>query len=273
MATREGSVGFSIGEVARSIGLASQTLRLWEREQLVKPERTERGYRVYSEYDVNRLRKIKHLRQSEGLNFAAIRKSLGPLESKNGSTAHHDPRNLNGQTPGERLRRLRMKAHRTLKEIAEATGLSISFISALERGGSGASVASLKLLSGAYGVTTRELFGSDLEEKKPLVRPEDRTVMTWENGIRFEEMASGGRVMEPSYIKVPAGAGSEGFYAHEGEEFIHIIRGTMHFELSDRETHTLVPGDTLYFHSTTPHRWWAGDEPVEAIYVNTPPTF
>ncbi len=33
----------------------------------------------------------------------------------------------------------------------------------------------------------------------------------------------------------------------------------------------LVPGgDSLYFPSTTPHRWWAGSEPV---YVNTPPTF
>lgn len=80
--------------------------------------------------------------------------------------------------------------------------------------------------------------------------------------------------MDPSYIKVPAGAGSEGFYAHEGEEFIHVIKGVMHFELSDQDMHTLGPGDTLYFHSSTPHRWWAGEEEdVEAIYVNTPPTF
>lgn len=273
MATRDGSVGFSIGEVSRSIGLAPQTVRLWEREKLVKPERTKRGYRVYSEYDVDRLRKIKYLRTSEGLNFAAIRKSLGaPPEVRNGTSAH-GPENLNGQTPGERLRRLRMKAHKTLKEVAGITGLSISFISALERGGSGASVSSLKLLAGAYGVTTRELFGADLEVKKPLMREEERPVMIWENGIRFEDMSSGDTAMDPSYIKVPSGAGSEGFYSHEGEEFIHVICGTIHFELSDKDIHTLGPGDTLYFHSTTPHRWWAGDEPVEAIYVNTPPTF
>ncbi len=265
-------MGFSIGEVSRSIGLAAQTLRLWEREQLVGPGRTQRGYRVYSEYDVDRLRKIKHLRKSEGLNFAAIRKLLGPLPEDNKGTVHTS-RSLNGQTPGERLRRLRMKAHKTLKEVAEITGLSISFISALERGGSGASVASLKLLAGAYGVTTRKLFGTDLDEKTPLVRAEERPVMVWENGIRFEEMALGDTVMDPSYIKVPAGAGSEGFYAHEGEEFIYVIRGAIHFELSDQNVHTLGPGDTLYFQSTTPHRWWAGDEAVEAIYVNTPPTF
>lgn len=253
MATKEGSVGFSIGEVSRSVGLAPQTLRLWEREQLVRPERTKRGYRVYSESDVERLRKIKQLRKSEGLNFAAIRKVMGPLGrdgSENGS--HASPAVQEVGAPGEKLRRLRMKAHKTLKEVAEATGLSISFISALERGGSGASVASLRLLSNAYGVTTRELFGADLAQKEPLIRASDRPAMTWDNGVRFEEMACGDNAMDPSYIKIPAGAGSEGFYSHEGEEFVYVIKGVMHFDLGDQGRYTLKSGDTLYFHSTTP---------------------
>ncbi|MDQ3304137.1 MAG: helix-turn-helix domain-containing protein, partial [Actinomycetota bacterium] len=77
MASRNGSVGFSIGEVSQSIGLAPQTLRLWERERLVQPGRTDRGYRVYTEPDVDRLREVKQLRKGEGLNFAAIRKQIG----------------------------------------------------------------------------------------------------------------------------------------------------------------------------------------------------
>jgi quercetin dioxygenase-like cupin family protein len=91
--------------------------------------------------------------------------------------------------------------------------------------------------------------------------------------VRFEEMACGENVMDPSYIKVPPGAGSEGFYSHNGEEFIYVLSGTLVVELKDQGSHRLTPGDTLYFPSTTPHRWWAEDEPVEAIYVNTPPTF
>ena len=70
-------MGFSIGEVSQAVGLAPQTLRLWERERLIKPRRTDRGYRVYTEPDVKRLREIKQLRKVEGLNFAAIRKQLG----------------------------------------------------------------------------------------------------------------------------------------------------------------------------------------------------
>jgi DNA-binding transcriptional MerR regulator/quercetin dioxygenase-like cupin family protein len=261
-------VGFSIGEVSRAIGLAPQTLRLWERERLIRPRRTDRGYRVYTEHDVGRLRRIKQLRKIEGLNFAAIRKQLGTAEEPGEDGSAGAPNAV-----GDRLRRLRTRAHKTLKEVAQATGLSISFISALERGGSGASVASLRRLAGAYGVTMRELFGADLQQSSPLVRGEERPVMQWENGVRFEEMASGEKVMDPSYIRVPPGAGSEGFYSHNGEEFVHVISGTLFVELKDQGTYQVTPGDTLYFSSTTQHRWWAGDEPVEAVYVNTPPTF
>lgn len=262
-----GSIGFSIGEVSQAIGLAPQTLRLWEREGLVRPERTAQGYRVYREPDVERLKSIKRLRQAEGLNFAAIRKQLAPPETNR--TNDSEPAEL----PGDRLRKLRQRSHRTLREVSEATGLSISFISALERGGSGASVASLRLLAETYGVNMRELFGADLEQSSPLVRAEDRPPMTWDNGIRFEEMATGEKLMDPSYIRVPPGAGSEGFYSHEGEEFVYILSGTLFVELKERGTYELVPGDTLYFPSTTLHRWWAGGSSVEAIYVNTPPTF
>lgn len=266
-----GHVGFSIGEVSRAVGLAPQTLRLWEREGMIRPRRTESGYRVYGESEVERLKEIKRLRNSEGLNFAAIRRQLAPevaaADDQPDSGAHP------GEHPGERLRRLRRRSHKTLREVSEATGLSISFISALERGGSGASVASLRRLADAYGVNMRQVFGADLPQGSPLVRSADRPVMSWDNGIRFEELAAGENVMDPSYIKVPPHTGSEGFYSHEGEEFVYVISGTLYAELRETGVYELGPGDTLYFPSTTQHRWWAGAEPVEAIYVNTPPTF
>src|SRR5215204_3846926 len=134
LAMGSGSMGFSIGEVSQAVGLAPQTLRLWERERLIKPRRTDRGYRIYTEPDVDRLREIKQLRKVEGLNFAAIRKQLGSAPEAAGPNGAV-PDGPSG-APGERLRRLRVKAHKTLKEVSEATGLSISFISALERGGS-----------------------------------------------------------------------------------------------------------------------------------------
>jgi DNA-binding transcriptional MerR regulator len=103
-------MGFSIGEVSQAIGLAPQTLRLWERERLVRPRRTDRGYRVYTEPDVERLRRIKQLRKVEGLNFAAIRKQLGPA----GEVPQDNGFAGSPNAMGERLRRLRTRAHKTL---------------------------------------------------------------------------------------------------------------------------------------------------------------
>lgn len=266
--------------------MAPQTLRLWERERLIWPERTDRGYRVYREADIVHLKEIKRLREIEGLNYAAIRKQLGSAaenkEALRGSgtsvaleddSRRRDGTHGPGSAPRVRLRQIRHQARKTLQEISETTGLSISFISALERGDSGASVASLRLLADAYNMNMREIFGADLEQSTPLVRSTERPVMQWDNGVRFEEMATGEKVMDPSYTRIPAYTGSEGFYSHRGEEFVYIISGTLFLELKGLATYELSPGDTLYFPSTIPHRWWAANEPVETVYVNTPPTF
>ena len=66
--------------------------------------------------------------------------------------------------------------------------------------------------------------------------------MQWDNGVRFEEMASGEQVMDPSYIRVPSGTGSEGFYSHNGEEFIYVISGRLFVELKDHGTFQVAPG-------------------------------
>ena len=120
-----GSFGFSIGEVSRAVGLAPQTLRLWERERLVRPRRTVRGYRLYSEGDVRRLREIKQRRKVESLNFAAIRKHLGPMPAPAPAEEEvadgHDSADGPGFL-GEQLRRLRARAHKALKEVRRQPG-------------------------------------------------------------------------------------------------------------------------------------------------------
>ena len=267
---------FLIGEVSRAVGVSPQTLRLWERESLIKARRTEKGYRAYGEADLERLQQIKRLRQFEGLNYAAIRKHLGSAETvplHNGSGSSNGSSGDESVILGERLRNLRLKTRKTLKEVSETTGLSISFISTLERGGTGASVASLRQFAQAYGMTMRELFGAELNQEHLLVRQADRPVMRWDNDVRFEEMAAGGWLMNPSYIKAPPDTGSGGFYSHDGEEFVHVVFGTLYVELKGQGTFRLARGDTLYFPSNIPHRWWAEEAPAEAVHVNTPPTF
>lgn len=61
-----------IQEIETRSGLERATIRYYEREGLLNPQRTENGYRDYSEADLKELKKIKLLRQL-GLTLEKIR--------------------------------------------------------------------------------------------------------------------------------------------------------------------------------------------------------
>lgn len=66
-----------IGEVAKRVGLNAKTIRYYEELGLLsEPERTESGYRVYSEADVERLRFIQGAK-ALGLSLSEIKEIVG----------------------------------------------------------------------------------------------------------------------------------------------------------------------------------------------------
>jgi MerR family transcriptional regulator/heat shock protein HspR len=70
---------FSISVAAELAGLHPQTLRIYEREGLLDPERSAGGTRRYSQLDIDRLQQICAL-TADGLNLAGIRRVLLLLE-------------------------------------------------------------------------------------------------------------------------------------------------------------------------------------------------
>jgi MerR family transcriptional regulator, heat shock protein HspR len=63
---------FMISVVAELLGVHPQTLRLYEREGYVRPRRTRGGTRLYSEADVETVRRILHLTRELGINLAGV---------------------------------------------------------------------------------------------------------------------------------------------------------------------------------------------------------
>ena len=61
-----------ISVVARRFQVHPQTLRLYEREGLVKPSRTEGNTRLYSEEDLEQLSFILNLTRDLGVNLAGV---------------------------------------------------------------------------------------------------------------------------------------------------------------------------------------------------------
>ncbi|MDK2933282.1 MAG: hypothetical protein PWP27_1092 [Clostridiales bacterium] len=63
---------YTIGTVAELIGEHPETLRVWERNDLIRPDR--KGYqRKYSNNDIKRLKFIKYLMDEKGLNIAGVK--------------------------------------------------------------------------------------------------------------------------------------------------------------------------------------------------------
>jgi MerR family transcriptional regulator/heat shock protein HspR len=63
---------YMISVVAKAYGIHPQTLRLYEREGLLKPSRTEGNTRLYSEEDLKQLEVILNLTRDLGVNLAGV---------------------------------------------------------------------------------------------------------------------------------------------------------------------------------------------------------
>lgn len=255
-----------ISEVARRLGISSSALRAWEALGLVSPQRTESQYRMYTEADIRLLQRALFLRRARGLNPAAI---VHVLKKQGVVAAPADAPLL----PGQRFRRLRLRRKLSLAQVARATGLSVGFLSSLERGQMRCSIGTLRRIARFYKTNIISLFETN-GEAQPVVRASERKVLETSRNVRMELLAWGNTVMEPHLFRVKPGGGSGESYAHEGEEFLHVLRGEFELWLHNHGHYRLKAGDSLYFESSTPHRWKnPGRTEAWVLWVNTPPTF
>jgi len=255
-----------ISEVAHRLGISSSALRSWEALGLVAPQRTQSRYRMYSETDVRLLQRAIFLRRARGLNPAAIVHVL----KKQGVVAA--PAEV-PQLPGQHFRRLRLRRKLSLAQVARATGVSVGFLSSLERGQMRCSIGTLRRIARFYKTNIISLFETN-GDAQHLVRPSQRKILETSNTVRMELLAWGNTAMEPHLFRIKPGGGSGESYAHEGEEFLHVLRGEFELWLHNEGHYRLKAGDSLYFESSTPHRWKnPGRAEALVLWVNTPPTF
>ncbi|HTW58237.1 MAG TPA: cupin domain-containing protein [Terriglobales bacterium] len=255
-----------IGDVAKKVGVSPSVIRSWENLGLTRPRRTESKYRLYGAEDVKLLKRARFLRKVRGLNAAAIVQLLkreGRVSPAGDGSAG---------AIGAHLRQLRARRRLSLARVAHAVGISVGFLSALERSQMSGSVGTLRKLARFYKTNILDFYDASGASSRQ-VRPAERKVLQAGEGVRMELLAWGNTVMEPHLFRVAPDAGSGDPYTHEGEEFIYVLRGDLEITLNGEE-YRLKPGDSFYFESATPHRWRnPGSKETWLLWVNTPPTF
>jgi transcriptional regulator with XRE-family HTH domain len=177
---------------------------------------------------------------------------------------------------GERLRELRRFRRATLRTIADRSGLSESFLSQVERGRSSASIASLRRIADALGVSMADLFGPDSVPGPRVLKRDDRPSLSF--GILGRKLLLTPKPLH--HLEVFAGelevGGSTGEqpYAHgDSEELFVVISGSVQLELAG-ELFELESGDSIDYRSSTPHRVAnTGQELAEVMWIISPPSY
>ena len=177
---------------------------------------------------------------------------------------------------GERLRTLRRFRRCTLQTVAARSGLSESFLSQVERGRSNASIASLKRIADALGVSMADLFEPDGLPRPRVLRRDERPALQF--GILGRKLLLTPRPLH--HLEVFAGelevGGSTGPepYAHgDSEELFIVVSGRVQLELGGEEFE-LEPGDSIDYRSSTPHRAVnTGEELAEVLWIISPPSY
>jgi MerR family transcriptional regulator, heat shock protein HspR len=88
MAKTKSKAAYMISAVADRYSIHPQTLRLYEREGLLKPSRSEGNTRLYTDDDVERLEVILHLTRDLGVNLAGVeiilnmREKMGDMQTQ-----------------------------------------------------------------------------------------------------------------------------------------------------------------------------------------------
>lgn len=198
---------------------------------------------------------------------------------------------------GEKIRLERRLKSMSLKQLSRKTGLSISFLSEVERGISQPSIASLKKIAQALGISLIGLSSNDQPNSTangiPNVRTNPHTgpYITQAKVVRagkrkrisFPEMKGYFELLTPDFnrliealsFKAKPGtvSGREQVSDPPGEKFMLILEGTLEFHVGE-EVFVLNEMDSLSYPANAPVFYKVvGEKTVKGILIVTPPGF
>jgi len=175
----------------------------------------------------------------------------------------------------ERIRLLRTQQNMTLKELSERAGLSISFLSQVERGNSSLAITSLQKIAEVLNVPMSSFFEEPAHNTFLTPKAERKQLKIERTNAIYTRLAGDfvGRALEPLYITLEPGLTQDVAYNHQGEEFYYVLQGKVVMKVGEQE-YELLAGDAIHFPSSIDHSWYnPTDGLVHVISVLTPAIF
>ncbi|WP_246226240.1 helix-turn-helix domain-containing protein [Chelativorans xinjiangense] len=171
---------------------------------------------------------------------------------------------------GVLIRARRRKLGLTLQELGKAAGLSVGYLSQVERDNATPTLGTLAQIARSLDVPL-DYFISAPRAEDALTRAEARRRFSIDgSSIVYERLGTEfpGNVLSSFILTVPPGYASE-TVSHEGEEIIYILEGSITQVLDGKEM-VMGAGDSLHFRGNVPHAWAnPGGEPARMLWTGT----
>lgn len=164
------------------------------------------------------------------------------------------------------IKTLRKNQQMTLNDLANKTGVSISFLSQLERGKSSATLESLKNISQALNVEPGYFFNG-LSKKKDLIQQD---TLKKKHKIHYESLYDSmeNPAFFPHLVILDPYQNKGNLIKHPGQEFLYVIEGQLTVQVDDK-TYILDPSDSIMFDSNNEHYWYNyTNQAVKFLSVN-----
>ncbi|WP_234804121.1 helix-turn-helix domain-containing protein [Ensifer adhaerens] len=175
---------------------------------------------------------------------------------------------------GALVRARRRQMHMTLQALSDAAGVSVGYLSQIERDLAMPSLGTLAQIAQGLGAELNHFILAPAIDTG-LSRAEGRMVFSVGGSpVSYERIGAdfAGNQLSSFVITIPPGHRSEVF-SHEGEELVYMLEGEILFGLDGDDT-MLSPGDGLHFRGIQPHYWWNKTAaPVRLIWTGTLPLF
>jgi transcriptional regulator with XRE-family HTH domain len=156
---------------------------------------------------------------------------------------------------GRRIREAREGSGLTLRVVADATGLSTSMLSLVERGRTSPSVGTLVAICDALDIPMASLF-SGVDDPGAVLISAEHTISHSAEGLTrriiLDDRQHGIELSE--HVYAPGSASADVPMHHSGEEIGIVIDGRLDVEVNGT-LYQLSAGDAVHFSSSAPHRF------------------
>ena len=156
---------------------------------------------------------------------------------------------------GSRMRTQRQRLSMTLQQLSAASGVSVGYLSQLERANATPTLGTLTQIAQALAVDT-DFFVRTPRAVDSLTRGGARPKFAVAgSSIEYEQIGAErtGHELTSYVMNVPPGYESE-VVTHVSEEIIYILEGEISQMVGERE-YLMTAGDSLHYLGTTPHCW------------------